>query len=73
MTRTENATTGKLAGFGTRRHDLAELRKIAIAWLLTERAKLQGQLDRLDAELAVTITSDVQPDDKENPCGRRFH
>jgi hypothetical protein len=65
MTRTD-AITDKIAGFG-------ELRKIAISWLLTEKATLQARLDRVDAELAATIAADTGTDKKEFRCGRSIH
>jgi hypothetical protein len=40
--------------------DFCELRQIAIAWLLAEKAKIQAQLDRLDVELVATITAEPE-------------
>jgi hypothetical protein len=69
MTRTD-AITDKIAGFG-------ELREIALAWLLAEkaaaeqeRAMLLAKIERLDAELAA-IAADAEPDARE--VTRRFH
>jgi len=48
------------------------LRQAAISWLLSERAKMQAVVDRLDAELAAVITADAEPNEKEIRH-ERFH